>query len=89
MTPAEVLNEVQKMPVAEKRHVLRELTEQLEESTLNGYSEKERRFLDSMKRKGLITKLPLRKPDNARRLKFKPVKVEGEPVSETIIRERR
>ena len=37
---------------------------------------------------GLMTSLPT-PPDPATRQTFQPVKIEGEPISETIIRERR
>ena len=38
--------------------------------------------------KGVITEIPPRLPDNDVRKDFQPVKVEGKPVSETIIEER-
>ena len=89
MTPTEVLEEFRKMPSTEKREVLRELTEELSEPELTGYSEKEKKFLVSMKRKGLISEFPQRLPEPEWRKKFKPITVTGEPMSETIIRERR
>lgn len=47
-------------------------------------SDFERRLLA----KGLITEIPPRMPDDDVRKDFQPVKVEGKPVSETIIEER-
>ena len=89
MTPTEVLNEIHKMPLPDRLRLRDELNDELAGNDTNGYSSKEQRFITSMKQKGLITKLPLRKPDDARRRKFKPITVTGEPISETIIRERR
>ncbi len=89
MTPTEVLEEIRKMPPSERREVLRELSENLAEPEMNGYSEKEKSFIESMKRKGLISHIPPRLPEPEWRRAFKPITVTGEPLSETIIRERR
>lgn len=88
MTPTEVLREIRKMRPAQKKRVLRALTEQAEPES-NGYSEKQKEFIAEMKRKGLITELPLGLPDDERRRNFRRITVTGEPISETIIRERR
>lgn len=39
--------------------------------------------------KGIISHIPTRQPPSPEREAFKPIEVEGEPLSETIIRERR
>ena len=88
MTPTEVLREIQKMPLSD-RHRLRDcLDEDIPQVETNG-SSKESDFLESMKAKGLITHVPSRKPDPEWRRNFKRITVTGEPISETIIRERR
>ncbi len=89
MTPTEVLEEIRKMPPTAKREILRELSENLAEPQLDGYSEKERKFIASMKQKGLISQVPLHRPDTRTRRRFKRITLTGEPISETIIRERR
>lgn len=89
MTTIEVLKEIRKMQPAQKRRVLSELNSQIEEQRSKGFIEKEEKFIEAMKRKGLITELPLGQPDDERRRIFKPITVTGEPMSETIIRERR
>lgn len=89
MTPTEVLEEIRKMPPTEKNEVFRELSGELAEPELSGYSENEKKFIASMKRKGLISHIPLRLPETKWRRNFKPITVTGEPMSETIIRERR
>lgn len=88
MTPTEVLTEIGKMPSAQKRKVLRELTEQLDTQAPNGLSAKERKFINSLRQKGLLTEIPRRLPNDNSRLNFKRIDVNGEPLSETIIRER-
>lgn len=69
---------------AEKKGVSKtEIVKSALEERLNR-SDFERRLLA----KGLITEIPPRLPDDEMRKDFQPVKVEGKPVSETIIEER-
>ena len=49
---------------------------------------KERTFVNRLMQKGLITEVPARLPDDELRRSYKRVEVKGEPISETIIRER-
>ena len=88
MTPTEVLSEIQKMPPTQKRQVLLELTEELEQSEQVDLQAKEKRFVNGLRQKGLITEIPLRLPDDEFRRRFKRIEVKGEPLSETIIKER-
>jgi hypothetical protein len=85
MTPTEVLSEIQKMPLAQKRKVFSELNEQLERTDADA---KEKKFVNGLRQKGLITEIPLRLPDDELRRNFKRVEIKGEPLSETIVRER-
>ncbi len=85
MTPTEVLSEIQKMPLAQKRRVFSELNEQLERTDADA---KEKKFVNGLRQKGLITEIPLRLPDDELRRNFKRVEIKGEPLSETIVRER-
>ena len=39
--------------------------------------------------KGVISHIPTRQPPSPERQAFRPIKVEGQPISETIIEERR
>jgi hypothetical protein len=89
MTPTEVLKEIRKMPRSAKEEILRELSEVPTEPELDGYSKKEKEFIKSMRRQGLISHVPPRNPDTYKRRSFKRINVTGEPMSETIIRERR
>ena len=88
MTPTEVLSEIQKMPPTQKRQVLLGLTAELEQSEQVDLQAKEKRFVNGLRQKGLITEIPLRLPDDEFRRSFKRIEVKGEPLSETIIKER-
>lgn len=89
MTPTELLKEIRKMPLEARRQVHDELHNELSEPRLAGLGEKQHAFITSMMKKGLITKLPRRHTESIERRDFKPITVTGEPISETIIRERR
>ena len=89
MTSAEVMNEIAKMPLAEKRRVLAALAEQLGQAAgQTGLDSKEEKFVNGLKQKGLITEMPQRLPDDEVRQNYKRIEVKGEPLSETIVRER-
>ncbi len=45
-------------------------------------------FLNGLRQKGLVTEIPLRLPHDEFRQNFKRIVVNGEPLSETIIKER-
>jgi len=88
MTPTEVLSEIQKMPPTQKRQVFLELTEEFEQSKQTDLNAEEKRFVNGLRQKGLVTEIPLRLPDDEFRRNFKRIEVKGEPLSETIIKER-
>ena len=88
MTTTEVLSEIQKMPLVEKRKVFLELTEQLDQAEQTDLNAKEKKFVNGLRQKGLVTEMPLRLPDDEFRRNFKRIEVKGEPLSETIIKER-
>ena len=88
MTPTEVLTEIQKMPLADRRQIWDELTNRINQAEQADIGAEEKKFVDSLKRKGLVTETPLRLPDDEFRRNFKRIEVKGEPLSETIIRER-
>ena len=88
MTHVEVLNEIQKMPLPEKRKVFFELNEQLDQAQQIDLAAKEKKFVNGLRQKGLVIEIPLRLPDDEFRRNFKRIEVKGEPLSETIIKER-
>ena len=88
MTTTEVLSEIQKMPLTEQRAVFLELKDKLDQIGQADLKAIEKKFINAMRQKGLITEIPLRLPDDEIRRNFKPIEVKGEPLSETIIKER-
>ncbi len=91
MTPAEILSEIQKMPLCEKRQLLLALNEQLnqaEQPEQTNLDVKEKEFVNGMRQKGMVTEMPLRLPDDEFRRNFKRIEIKGAPLSETIIKER-
>jgi hypothetical protein len=87
MTTTEILKEIRNLPVSEQQKIKQNL---LNDTDLNGESKPqmtEEEFLQTLLAKGVISEIPVgitEEEDN-----FEPVEFEGEPVSETIIRERR
>lgn len=80
-----------KNAVDQKRQILLELTEQLEQleqSERADLNEKEKKFVNGLRQKGLIAEIPHRLPDDESRRSFKRIEVKGEPLSETIVKER-
>lgn len=88
MTPTEVLSEIKKMPFIEKRRILDELTKEISRNARGDFDYEETNFVAALKRKGLMTETPLGLPDDESRRLFKRIEVTGEPLSETIIKER-
>lgn len=88
MTPSEIINEIYKLPLPEQAEIAKNL---LENSDAKGEERKpqitEEDFLKYLLAKGLITDIPKGMTDEED--DFEPIEVEGEPLSETIIRERR
>ncbi len=88
MTPTEVLGEINKMQIVERHQILHELNEQLSQTDEISLANNEKKFVNGLRQKGLIIELPLRLPDDEFRRNFKRIEVKGEPLSETIIKER-
>ena len=88
MTPTEILSEIQKMPLVEKHKVFIALTEQLKQTRQADLTAQEKKIVSGLRQKGLVTEIPLRLPDDEFRRNFKRIEVKGEPLSETISKER-
>ncbi len=94
MTPTEVLNEIQKLPLNDARQVANQLTNYLREKEQdNGIDEEMERREDEFERyllaKGVVSHIATRDETDEEFDAFEMIEVEGEPLSETIIRERR
>lgn len=83
MTTAEILNEIRKLPPAEQNNLKKSLLEKT--GTANEVSKQE--LWQQLFEEGLITHIPSGISDEED--DFEPIEIEGEPLSETIIRERR
>lgn len=89
MTPTEVLEEIDKMSLSEKRDLVERLRLEIAEEDIQHIEGNELSFAESLVEKGLLADLPKQTPDDEIRSDFKRIKIKGEPLSETIVRERR
>ena len=89
MTPTEVLDEIGKMSLSEKRALLERLRLEIAEEDIRHIEGNELSFVESLREKGLLADLPKQTPDDKILGDFKRIKIKGESLSETIIRERR
>lgn len=94
MTPTEVLSEIRKMPLPQVREVAEAVTNYLREQENWKHSPEEiERREDEFERyllaKGTISQIPPRTMTDEEFDEFEPIEIEGEPLSEQIIRERR
>jgi hypothetical protein len=88
MTPTEVLNEINKMPLVEKRKLLEKLNREITEADETDLESREKLFLENLRRKGLLSNTPPQNSDDDLRQNFKRIEINGEPLSETILKER-
>ena len=94
MTASDVLTEIRKLDLDEAREVAERLADYLREREheANATEETEARedeFERQLLAKGVISHIPTRDETDQEFDKFEPIEVAGEPLSETIIRERR
>lgn len=84
MTTSEILNEIYRLPPGEQKKIKQNLFEKTENETVENSS---RNLWQKLYDEGVITHIPsgISDEDDG----FEPVEIEGEPLSETIIRERR
>lgn len=83
MSLTDILDEVVKLNPSEQEQVISKL---LNERKAANTSERQERFLQHLLNKGLIKRIPPRQ--NLAR-DFRPIRIKGKPLSETIIEERR
>lgn len=94
MTPTEVLNEIQKLPLSDARQVANQLTNYLrenEQATLTDEEAEQREdeFERYLLTKGVASHIATRDETDEEFDAFELIEIEGEPLSETIIHERR
>ncbi len=86
MTTTEILSEIYRLPVNEQQELKEKL---LKETDSNGQTKpqiSEREFLQQLFDEGFISHIPEEITDEED--DFEPLEIEGEPISETIIRDR-
>jgi len=84
MTPQEIVTEIQKLPPAQKKEILDSLAD---ESSKPQVTEEE--FERMLLAEGILGKIPNLDKYTDEDEDFEPIEVEGEPLSEMIMRERR
>ena len=91
MTPTEVLSEIRKMPLPQVREVAEQVTNYLREQekaelTPEEIERREREFERKMYEQGFFANIPPRQLTDADFDETELLEVEGEPLSETILR---
>ena len=94
MTPTEVLDEIQKLPLNDARQVADQLTNYLRELEKGGemnkeLEQREDEFERYLLAKGIASHIATQDETDEEFDAFEVIEVKGEPLSETIIRERR
>ena len=94
MTPTEVLSEIQKLPLNDVRQVADKVSDYLREQeqtalTAEEIEAREDEFERYLLAKGVASHIATRDETDEEFDAFEMIEVEGEPLSETIIRERR
>jgi hypothetical protein len=86
MSLQEVLNEIYRMPLTEQKRIVKTLSLKIKEESKTADISKNDVY-QHLFDKGLITHIPKGMKDTDD--DFVPLKIEGESLSETVIRERR
>lgn len=94
MTPKEVLKEIQRLPLSDARQVAGQLANylrQMEQVALTDedVERRENAFEEYLLSKGIASHVATREDTDEEFDAFEMMEVEGEPLSETVIRERR
>ena len=88
MSAQEILAEILKLPPEERQRLLKalapEIAQHVEGRKLTSEEEVERILLNE----GIVSKIPPRLPDDEEE-SYEPIEVPGQPLSETIIEDRR
>lgn len=87
MTTTEILNEIYRLPLSQRKEIKEKLAKDLNEDVPESPQISEEEFLRQLFEKGIISHIPEGITDEED--DFEPIEIEGEPISETIIRERR
>ena len=89
MNQTEIIHEINRLPLAEQKQVLETLGENIKRIEMSEEERLEQLVLERLLAKGIISKIPPRWNIDDEDDDFEPIEIEGEPLSETIMRERR
>ena len=87
-TLEQIIDEARALSPGEKQKLRQALDHDLGPVAQADLDSKEGTFVNRLRQRGLITVVPARLPDDELRRSYKRIEVKGEPISETIIRER-
>lgn len=88
MTAIDILRELRTLPLSEQYQVFVELNRQFNDD-ISPERQRDLEFIQALIDDGLITEIPQDFFKPSRRVSFTPIEIQGEPLSETIMRERR
>lgn len=87
-TLEQIIDEARALSPGEKQKLRQALDRELGPVGHTDLDSREEIFVNRLRQKGLIAEVPLRLPDDELRRNYKRIEVKGEPLSETIVRER-
>ena len=87
-TLEQIIAEARTLSPGEKQKLRQALDRELGPVGHTDLDSREETFVNGLRQKGLITEVPLRLPDDELRRNYKRIEVKGEPLSESIVRER-
>lgn len=87
MTTTEILSEIYRLPMNQRKEIKNKLLQDSESEKQSKLPISEEEFLQKLLASGFISEIPEGMTDEED--DFEPIEFEGEPISETIIRERR
>jgi hypothetical protein len=92
MTGTEILRAIQKLPLTEQRALIAQLNQALPAAApaeeANELERREREFELAMLAEGFFAHIPAHPMTDEEFDEYEPIEIEGEPLSEQIIRER-
>ena len=87
MDAQQIITEINHLPLHERRQILKAID--VKENEMTTEEQTEQRVLQILLAEGIITEIPPRWNEDDDDDDFEPIELEGEPLSEMIIRERR
>ena len=86
MTTTEILNEIYKLPINQRKEIKDKLSKDLKNDIQQTPTNSEKKFLQKLFEEGIITHIPQGITDEED--DFEPIEIKGKPLSETILEDR-